>query len=409
MSKLLSQNGNFRNLIFSNVFNNVASGIFGIFILWAIHAQYQNVIYTGIATAIFSVPMMLSFLIGPFVDRSSKAPIIRISRLAKLLIIAGLFVLQMTDAGVWVFFVSIALFSLAGAFSFPSSTALLREIVEGDELLAANSLSTILGTLTGLATGIVLFRLIDDFNNIYIIILGALLISVIFGLLIKSKAPANEGKTGIRTYFTQMREGASLLRRGLLLHLVSATLIFGVFGDIANALFPAFADYHTGSAVGYMGLMFASLIGGMAGPSISHRLGRRFTLPKILVFCLIVEGAIRVVFVYAMGAELRHGLVAFGLAAAIASTTGVFWQTMMQKLPPENMLGRLQTLRITLYSTAGVLGALAGGWLGTILEINTPFILWGASVIVMGLSLLLSRPFRNLPKVNELESIKLSD
>ena len=49
MLKLFFENHNFRSLTLFTTFGGIGRGMFSIFMMWAIHAMYENPIYTGIA------------------------------------------------------------------------------------------------------------------------------------------------------------------------------------------------------------------------------------------------------------------------------------------------------------------------------------------------------------------------
>jgi len=60
MSILFKENKNFRSFLFFLIFSSMGTGIFGIFMMWVVHSQFQNPLYTGIASFMFSFPAILS-------------------------------------------------------------------------------------------------------------------------------------------------------------------------------------------------------------------------------------------------------------------------------------------------------------------------------------------------------------
>jgi len=140
--------------------SNIGGGIFGIFMMWAIHDTFQNPFYTGLAGVMFATPNIASFAIGSFVDSRNKASLIRLACFAQLLAVLSLLLIQYTSTPqAWMYHAIILLFSTSGMIKSPSSTALLPKIAEGKDLIKVNATIRIIGTLTELGIGVMLYML----------------------------------------------------------------------------------------------------------------------------------------------------------------------------------------------------------------------------------------------------------
>ena len=74
----MQKNSSFQRFLIFQFFNNIGIGIFNIFMIWWIHFLFQNPIYTGLAGFVLVVSGIFNFMIGPFIDKSSKTRIMKI-------------------------------------------------------------------------------------------------------------------------------------------------------------------------------------------------------------------------------------------------------------------------------------------------------------------------------------------
>jgi len=403
MTKLFIGNGNFRNFLLYRAFNTIGSGIFAIFIMWVVHAQYQNPIHTGIAGFMFAVPRVASFLVGPIIDKCSKNILLRCTCFSKLCVIWLLLAISYTYyPGVWFLHLMILIFNVAGMIDLPAGTALLPKVVNSEELIRANALIGILSTLGGLGIGVMLYFIMSEevgFELVYAINAAVLFISLIFSIFTRGneadKSVIKPDKTYLKSYFIELKMGLSFVKQSALLHLI-----------IAFAFLSLFAEIHTGSASGYVLLVSLALVGGVIGPYISSVFGHRFKLSKIFIFGFIAAGVVKIVFVNTISDNFTRALWIYVLYAGLASAVGIFYQTLIQKLPPKHVIGRIKTIQTSLFAVAASVGALAGGLAGTILpSADSVLIIQGASYIVIGVCLCLSKHVRKLPKISDVMPI----
>jgi len=190
MNELLKSNKGFRNFLMFQAFYGIGNGIFGIFMMWFVHAQFRNPIYTGIAGALFVAPNMLCFFVGPFVDRYNKIKLLRIACLVNILIVGGLLgAAHLGLHNIWIYQILIFIFSLTGMLGRPAATALLPIIVKDDELIKANALISIIGIIGGIGIGVVLYYLVGNgagVELVYSVNFGVLIIAFVFSAFVKS-------------------------------------------------------------------------------------------------------------------------------------------------------------------------------------------------------------------------------
>ncbi|MCL2378763.1 MAG: MFS transporter [Defluviitaleaceae bacterium] len=411
MSKLLAKNKNFKSFLLFASFFNIGRGIFTIFMLWVIHALYQNPVYTGVAGFMLAAPTIASFIAGPFVDRWRKVILLRVVCLVQFGVVALILgITLLTQASPWFLLFAILVFSIMGVFGAAAVTALVPSIVSGEDLVKANVAMQMAGTIGGLVIGVVLYVLMArgaGFELVYGVNAGVLLVGLLFSARLGTgalqEAGRETGKAAFSTYFAELKEGLSIINKGVLLPLIIALTIMGLFGNAAHVNLPLFAEVHIGTASGYILLSALALVGGVIGSYIGGIVGPKLELSKIFMLCFIGAGVVRILFVYVIPDNFVRALLIFVLYAGLAGTINIFFNTLVQKLPPQHAIGRITTLNASLFGIAAAIGALVGGLAGELLpNVDTVFIIQGASYIVIGLCLYLSKRVRALPKISDI-------
>lgn len=413
MLKLLSKNRNFRSLLLFSTFGGIGRGMFSIFMMWAVHALYQNPIYTGIAGFMFGVPLCISFIIGPFVDRWSKVRVLRAVELVKFTVVIFILISQIFYyPGVWLILPAILVFSIASLFGGPALTALLPRIVDSDDLVKANALLNITGIVGGLgiAAGLLTLMAGDaDFAWVYGINAAVLSVAVLSSIFLRHKEPApaaSGSKTAVTAYFSELKTGFAFIKKGIMMPLAVAIVSMAFFSNVAYVNFPMFAEMHLGTAFGYILLSALALTGSLIGSFICRATESKFTLRKIFVGGFMLAGAVRIIFVNTIAVHLITGILIYVLYIGLASAIDMFHHVLIQKLPKKDSISRVFTTNTSLCSIAAAIGALVGGLLGTLLEVDTVFIIQGGSYIVIGAMLCLSPHIRSLPKISELGELQ---
>jgi len=409
MLDILKRNKSFRNFLLHQTFVLVAQGVFSIFVLWAIHAQHQNSFYTGLAGAVMLLPSAGSFLIGPFVDRYNKVALMRLSALLQTLAI-GVLVLFPTS-NIWLVLVMLFLFRAFAMLESPAFTAYLPKIVPADDLLEANSLTQTFVISVGLVLGIFLFRAQDGtgvelINRIvfHFLLIGFLLS---FKLTNVEKDEIKQEKADIQTYLRELKSGVTYLKEGLLLQFMLMYAFYHIFLELMKTNFPLFIEENIGPyGSAFLLLTLSALVGGILGATYARKMGERFKLSTILISGFILAGLIRLVFIFMIGENFWLAWSIRFIYGAIASGTFVCLSSFFQKYLPTQVLGRIATLKLSLFALAGVLGAFLGGIAGELVgHINYLFVFHAITYLLLALFLFSSGKVRSLPKLKDLSTI----
>jgi len=409
MITLFKENKIFRVLLGYRLFSGLGGGIFQIFMLLSIHLIYENPMYTGIAGFIVAVPFIFSFAVGPVVDKSKKSTILRWTTLLEFTVLALLaFTPLHEQIGILFMYGVILVFAIAAVFELPTKTALLPQIVQDESIVKANSLIQIAQLIGGIGVAALLFVTLREgananFSFIYGVSAVFLIIAFMFALLVKEpdKKEAN-AKPETSNYISDLKAGAKFIRHNVLLFIVIAFVSMSVFAEIASVNRPEFYEYYAG-AQGYIIFMIMALIGGIIASVLAGVLGSNFRVGRLLFVLLMITGAIRIVFVIVIPSSLIGAYIIAVFYAAISGPIDIAFTSLGQKIPPKDMVGRVDTIATTIAAIFVAIGALLGGFLGSIVpDVDYIFIFHGISFGVIGVFILLVPSIRKLPKMDKI-------
>ena len=407
MNELIKTNGQFRIFLLYQMFSGLGNGIFSIFMLLSVHLIYENVIYTGIAGFLMSAPLIFSFAVGPIVDRSKKVKIMRITTLLEFGVIALLALTPLLDnLGVMFMFAVILVFSVASMFEAPSGGALLPHIVKEDEILRANSLINMVSLIAGIGLAVMLFSVLDGGNNfqfVFMLSMGFLGGSFLFSLFLRDPGKKTETKKSIlQNYRTDLFGVMKFLRKNVLLFLIAADVALSFLGQASYINRPAFIEYHAG-AQGYIVLTVVMMAGGLIASSMVTPLGKKFRVSQLLFGFYLLAGISRIIFVLVLPISFYMAIALTIVNAAVLSASTMVGNSLAQKIPPKDMVGRVDTISTSFTAVSVALGALAGGFLGSVVsDVAYIFIAQGAILAAASFYYFLVPAIRKLPKFNDI-------
>jgi len=418
MITLLKENKLFRSFLGYRLFSGLGGGIFSIFMLLSVHLIYENPMYTGISGFLIAVPFIFSFAIGPIVDKSKKPTIMRWTTLLEFAALALLaFTPLHEQIGILFMFAMILVFSIAALFESPSKTALLPQIVHDANIVKANSLIQIVQLIGGIGVAALLFIALRDgananFSFIYGVSAVFLIIAFLFALLVKEPDKKEANFRPVVNvifkdshYLNDLKAGAKFIQRNVLLFIIIAFVSMSVFAEITSVNRPEFYEYYAG-AQGYVIFMIMALIGGIIASVLAGTLGSSFRVGRLLVVLLMITGVIRIVFVLVIPGSLIGAYIIAVFYAAISGPVDIAFTSLGQKLPSKDMVGRVDAIATTITAIFVAIGALLGGFLGSIVpNVDYIFIFHGISYGAIGLFILLVPNIRKLPKMDEINYV----
>ena len=407
MGALLKASGQFRVFLVYQIFSELGNGIFSLFMLLSVHLIYGNAFYTGIAGFLMSVPRVFSFVVGPVVDRGKKVKIMRITTLLEFGALALLtFTPLLEDIGVMFMFAIILVMSISAMFESPAGRALLPHIVKEEDILPANQLIGIAATVGGIILAVLLFAVLGQGDNtmlIYGLSTGFLAGAFLFSLFLRDPdvKPEPISKT-IKSYKADILAGIKFLRKNVLLFLIVVDVVQVFVGQMAYVNRPAFIEYHAG-AQAYIILAVIGMVGGVIASSLVGTLGKRFKVGQLLLVFYLLAGVARIFFVMVLPDSFYAALGISVVIAMTLSAAGIVEGTLMQKIPPKDMVGRVDTMHTTFLAISVALGALTGAFIGrAVQDVAHIFIAQGVWVMLTAFYFILVPSIRKLPKFNDI-------
>jgi MFS family permease len=355
----------------------------------------SSAVSIGLITTLMSVPwLLLALPAGALVDRVDRrrvmvsADFFRASLVGVLAIVAAY-----AEVRMWMLWV-LALGLGAGEVFFDSgSQAIVPEIVNADRLERANGLrlsvetagNTFIGPPLGAALFGVAVWLPFGADAASFVIAAIMVISITMRSTPTSSSPADPDLAP-SSWRDDIREGARWTKNHRLIRVFIAASVLGNMSFmIYESTFVLFATKELGVSERGFGLLLAvigggALLAGMVADRVATRLGRRTAM-------LIGAGG-PVLATLAIAAAP----VAWWVAAmlAVQMMLGTVWSiiavSIRQRLVPNHLYGRVNSLFRFFAYGAMPIGALLGGVLASVAGLRAPYV---ASAVLMFLAFLL--------------------
>lgn len=295
---------------------------------------------------------------------------------------------------IWHIIVLIAFVGIGDAFFNPASTAIVPDLVDEDLLPQANALGSLVRPLTGRLIGPAIggFTVAAVGSGAAFLVDGAsFLLSAVAVAMIRARPRPEVVEHGVRQALHEIGEGLAYVRSKpwIWATLVSSMLSLLVFVGPEEVLLPFLVRNRLELEADALGLIFA--VGG-AGAVVMAVVVGQVGLPRRTITAMFVSWTVGVLMIGGFGlmTELWHALVLSALSAALFEFGGIIWFTLLQRLVPRDLLGRVSSLdwlvSIGLVPlsfaltgpVAGLIGPemtlLVGGVLGSLLMLSLLFV-----------------------------------
>ena len=349
-------------------------------LVWQITGQP---IYLGLVGACGTVPMLLLTLpAGVIADRYSKHRIVVVTQtlaMAQAFVLAAL--VYTGKVHVWHVMVLAVLLGLVNAFDMPARQAMVMDLVGREDLFNAISLNSGAfnsGRIIGPTVAGILVARVGMAPCFFVNALSFL--PIILALATLRPRPVRPPAEG--SFKRQIGDGLRWVRgHDVAFALLILTAISGVFAMPYTSLMPAFAEKVLGAGPERYGLlMSAPAVGAFATVFVIAWLERRVRLGVA-----VTVGT----FIFPIALMLFSVVPNFPAALGCLALTGVGMMcfnmvsnTMLQKEPPDELRGRVMSLRAFVFAGLAPLGNLQigamGQWFGARIAIGV-----GAAVCLL--------------------------
>lgn len=412
------QNRDFRRLFLGRVITNVGDSLFYIAVMWLVFELTGSELFTGLAGFVALAPQGLQFLAGPLVDRVTTRRILVATQGIQMVLVLLIPAAAMTGyLSVWVLLGVVLALAGLNQPGYLAESAAIPRLVEKTDLVSANSVFAVAhqGIFAGFnAVGGILVAAFGAVTMFWIDSLtfgiAALLFSTLHipasretqvppvGTEVHAASLTDGGHTSFRT---DLRDGITLLRGSIIAPaLVGPALVYFAAGG-AFAVFPAYATTFGGaSAYGFLvaSIGIGLLLGaGLAGVLRNLRVGRLIVIGLALSSLAWVAGV--------AVDSLTLTVFLFLLAFVPIGVISVLLVSMVQAIVPEQLLGRVIGLVISITGLAMPVGSLIGGVASVATSPRTVLLLVGGTFALCSLYVLIVPSLRRLPRVHQLEPL----
>lgn len=418
MSKLRS-NRSFVLLFLGRFVTNAGDSLYFIGAMWLVYSLTGSTFYTGLAGFLVHLPSMFRFLIGPLVDRWKLRPILVRTQFIQCICVLIVPLAAATGhLSVWLVLLVMPLLTLVNQFVYPAQTAILPRIVEGEQLVRANSLfSTVYqGTevVLNAASGIVLA--VIGATTLFVVDSATFAITTVLFLGVSVPAMDSESDeddtndaddannaNDDSTYVAELREGIEYLRGSVLISMLLGAMVVNVGGGAMTAVLPAFADSMGGPET--YGLLMATIAGGsLAGTGVASLVeDRPYGRLSMVIFPVSALGLAAASVVPGLLATLSLLFVAF----VPMGVFNVMFSSLLQSSVDAAFLGRVSSVVSSISMGMLPLGTLLGGVAGDVYGPVSMLYLLSGLLVLLALYFLAHPRIRSLPSINETDEATL--
>lgn len=377
----------------------------------------------------FSLSDVLDFFAGPVIDRFDKGKLLAVTSGIAFLVVAGLFIFSTNDIlNIWILIISIPIFNLMSRITYSIHNVIVPLIVEKNELTAANSILSMTNTgidllfnaVSGVLLVVVSLQGIFFINSI--INLSAFLVALIVfrnTILSRKKSVYNKAgaikkinelnnekeaylETFLDSYLTDLKNGLMFIRNRTILSLIIPLTGINLTYAMMIVNLPEFSSEIFGSAIGYGLVLTFFAIGSISGSMISNFFVKRFAVGKLIPALFLYGGGSWILMTVFINHIPFLGVIFIIAAMNALGITNIIFGTIFQQLPPENMIGRVNTVNLSFMAVAALFGSFLGGMLSKISDCILPFTLCGVVYLLMAFFMKINNSVRRLPQMCEL-------
>ncbi|RXJ04315.1 MFS transporter [Anaerobacillus alkaliphilus] len=415
MSSYLSifQNRNFRALFFGRIITNIGDSLYAVAAMWLVFELGGSTLYTGLAGFLSFFPRIIQFLSGPLIDRYALKSILVITQFIQCILLLIIPVAAYFDfLSVTLVLIVTPIITTFNMFVYPAQSAALPKILEDHQLMKGNSLFTFAYQGVEMSFNAIAGILIASVGAVTIYFIDSL--TFLIGLLIflQIRLPDNrihskekDLKQFIRTYHNELLEGAQLLFKTFLSRLLLGAIVLNMVIGATFVVLPAYASEQGGPEI-YGFLLMAAALGSLMGALLAPFLKlERFKIGSVYAGAFGLAGILWALSMIMPWTWLT--ILVFGLGWAPGGATNILINTVIQRVIPKEMLGRVFSTAVSMSGIAMPIGSLLGGVIGAF--VGSTVIIFTSGLIVIGIAIfwMVDKVSRTIPSGEELNSSHL--
>jgi predicted MFS family arabinose efflux permease len=393
------RSASFRRLWLGLVVSRLGDQFTSIALVWFVLQLTGSGAAIGLVILCFRLPPIIAgALAGSLLDHYQPSRVMALDNLARALIIAALPVLFW--AGSLNMLIIYGLAIVAGTLSPITEVGtrmLLPYMVEDEELETANALASLSWQTAFLVGPALAGVLIARIGGPWVLLLDAASFFVI-GVVLLSLPLIERLKGSEAEERESQRFGFGLLFKLPVVRAVTllSLIFFFAYGPLETAL-PVYSLQVTGTGVTGYGLLWSAFgLGTMLGLLLINRVAGLARPGAALALIAVLWGLC--LFPLTLSASLTVGIISLCAAGFIWSPYNVIETTLIQRIVPAHLRGRVFGARSTLLAAGAPLGASLGGLLLDRMSAPKVIGLSALACLLAGLSGLISPTLRNLSR-----------
>ena len=327
----------------------IGDGIYYVAIAWQVYELSNAPTALSLVGVAWSVPMVVFLLAGGVAaDRFDRRLVLIAADVARALAIGAIGVLSVAGAlELWHVVLLVILFGAGEAFFGPAYGAIVPDVVPDRLLVEANSLNQLVEPLGWRLVGPALGGwAVAAFGTGEAILLnaGSFLVSAAAVALMRTRPPERDGG-GQASIRRDIAEGFRFVRAHVWLWgtLVAAAFSLLLFIGPYEVLVPFAVKNELGGGADDLGLVFA--VGGIGAVAAALAVAQRGMPRRNVTFLYATwTASIAALAGYGAATELWHAMIASFIGGAGFAAGIIVWTTLMHRLVPANLLGRVTSL-----------------------------------------------------------------
>ncbi|MFW9963716.1 MAG: MFS transporter [Candidatus Sifarchaeia archaeon] len=377
---------------------------------------------SAMAMAILAIAQTLPVVafagpIGVYIDRWNRKMIMVCSDIVRavaiLLIPLTIYLPSFIPTIYWVYVLTFV-YATANAWFFPARSASIPNLVDGDELVAANSLSQMTFQVVQLVVppvgGILVAILAPDYFLAFAINSAAFIFSGFVLRSIKTNLTPNRIADDKDSLLMQIKQGTRyVVGNSILSFLFVFAMLLAVSSGILNALFMPYLEGELALGSAQVGLVLSA--GAASGAVAAIYFSRKRSIERPL-YLVAGAGFLAGVAVFALvlAFDLVTAMISWAMIGAVDVVLNIPLTVLMQELVEDEIRGRVFALLNVAFTAVQVIGMGIGGvWAEAAAATGPPMIgaaLALALVSIIGFAVVAKLNLHALipkPKVEELE------
>jgi MFS family permease len=385
----LLRNSNFRWLWLGQIISNYGDSLTSLALLILINRLTGSTAAIATVAILMALPQVtIGMMAGVFVDRWSRKTTMIVSDVLRGIVVLGLLLVRGPE-DVWILYALTLVQATVGVFFSPARMALLANIVSGEELLAANSLSQtsrIIFGLMGTASAGVLIGLWNDFALIFITDALTFFISALFTWRVIAPVIArSQASATVRNILDEFLVGLRIIfaSRTLIGVLVSAAIVMLGMGAVNVLFVPLLVDELSLPETWFGAIEAAQVAGMVLGGSLTAVLATRLQPTRMISLGLMVVG-LGIGAIAAVTQVWHIMLLLFPIGLAIMPVNASI-ATLTQTLVSDELRGRIGAALQTMIGAASITSMALAGVLAGLVGVRNVFLMAGVLAIIAGI------------------------